>query len=158
DIFAVGDVYELLTRDMNGKAILCRRKPQRRDGRQPYSSAVMLLDCGKLTHWHWDRDIDEIFRGTLTFGPWISLLDEPDEHIGLLDEEWNHCDTLNEKTRLLHNTEIITQPWKTGLPADFHEHAPRWPAPVEALKRVARRMISANGDHRILYRPHPDPR
>jgi hypothetical protein len=39
------------------------------------------------------------------------------------EEEWNHHDTLTEKTKLLHNTEIPTQPWKTGLPADYHEHA-----------------------------------
>jgi len=38
----LGDVYELLTRDMNGKRILCCQKSEWRDGRQLYSSAVML--------------------------------------------------------------------------------------------------------------------
>ena len=158
DIFAVGDVYELLTRDMNDKAILCCPKSQWHDGRQLYSSAVVLLDCSKLEHWHWEREIDDIFRGTLKLGPWLTLLDESPDRIGLLEKEWNHFDTLTEKTKLLHNTEIPTQPWKTGLPADYHEHAPRWPAPVEALRRVAHRMTSAGGDRTIFYRPHPDPR
>lgn len=158
DVFAVGDVYELLSRDMQGKAIVCARRAQRREGRELYVSAVMLLDCGKLTHWQWERDVDDIFRGALKLGPWLSLLDEPSEHIGPLEEEWNHCDTLTEKTKLLHNTEIITQPWKTGLPADYHEHAPRWPASVEALRRIARRMTAADGDRVLRYRPHPDPR
>jgi hypothetical protein len=158
DVFAIGDVYELLTRDMEGKAILCCQKSQWRDGRRLYSSAVMLLDCGKLTHWQWEREIDDIFRGTLRLGPWLSLLDESPERIGLLEEEWNHCDTLTEKTRLLHNTEIPTQPWKTGLPADYHEHAPRWPAPLETLRRVARQMASPGKGRTVFYQPHPDPR
>jgi len=158
DVFALGDVYELLTRDMNGKAILCCQKPQLRNGRRLYSSAVMLLDCTKLTHWQWEREIDDIFRGDLKLGPWLSLHDEPPEHIGLLEEEWNHCDILTEKTKLLHNTEILTKPWKTGLPADYHEHAPRWPAPLEMLRRAARKMASRGRDRTIRYEPHPDPR
>ncbi len=72
DIFAIGDVYELLSRDMGGKAILCREKPEWREGRRLYSSAVMLLDCSKLTHWQWEREIDELFTGRLKLGPWLS--------------------------------------------------------------------------------------
>jgi len=53
DVFAIGDVYELLSRDMRGKAILCRERALQ--GRRLYSSAVMLLDCSKLTHWQWER-------------------------------------------------------------------------------------------------------
>jgi hypothetical protein len=158
DIFAIGDVYELLSRDMGGKAILCREKSERREGRRLYSSAVMLLDCSKLTHWHWEREIDEIFRSRLKLGPWLSLLDESSERIGLFEEEWNHPDMLTEKTKLLHNTEIRTQPWKTGLPADYHGHAPAGPTWVEAMKRAARRMVSAGQDRTVRYQPHPDPR
>jgi hypothetical protein len=59
DIFAVGDAWELLTRDMQGKAILCRRRagPKGRiDG--CLASSVMLLDCAKLTHWKAGLPID----------------------------------------------------------------------------------------------------
>ncbi len=150
NVFAIGDVYELLSRNMNGKAILCRQKPECRAGRRLCSSAVMLLDCAKLTHWDWKRDIDDLFSCRLALGPWLSLLDESPEQVGLLEEEWNHLDTLNEKTKLLHNTEIRTQPWKTGLP-----YAPRgsiW------LRRVARRMVSLGRDRTVRCQPHPDPR
>src|SRR5690242_10328389 len=47
DVFAVGDITELLDRDMQGKAILC--KAGRTEKR--FASSVMLLDCAKLTHW-----------------------------------------------------------------------------------------------------------
>ena len=158
DVFATGDVWDLLSRNMNGKAILCCQKPVWRDGRRLYSSAVMLLDCDKLTHWQWEREIDDIFRGVMPLGPWLSLMDELPERIGLLEDEWNHCDTLTDQTKLLHNTELTTQPWKTGLPADYHEHAPRWPPAVERLRRIACWLTSSDMHSAFLHQPHPDPR
>jgi hypothetical protein len=113
---------------------------------------------GRLTHWRWERDIDAIFGGARPLGPWLSLWDEALERIGPLEEAWNHFDTLTEATKLLHNTRIPTQPWKTGLPADYHQHAPRWPEPLESLPRVARRAISRDRSPAIRYQPHPDPR
>jgi len=157
DVFAIGDVYELLSRDMGGKAILCRQKPQAGEGPRLYSSAVMLLDCSKLTHWHWEREIDELFAHRLKMGPWLSLLDELPERIGLFEDEWNDHDTLTEKTKLLHNTEIRTQPWKTGLRADYNEYARKDPVWLDALKRARRRLLG-RPDQAVLYQTHPDPR
>jgi hypothetical protein len=159
DVFAVGDVYELLSRDMNGKAILCRQRPPRPNG-EPlgYSTAVMLLDCAQLRHWQWERDIDDLFSFKLMMMPWLSLQDESPARIGLFEEEWNHLDTLTQDTKLLHNTEIRTQPWKTGLPADYHQHAPPGPLSREGLKRGARRLFAKPADKQIFYLPHPDPR
>ncbi|HTS50215.1 MAG TPA: hypothetical protein VMH05_19850 [Bryobacteraceae bacterium] len=157
DIFAIGDVYELLSRDMGGKAILCRQKSEWREGRQLYSSAVMLLDCNQLTHWQWEREMDELFAHRLKLGPYLSLLDESPERIGLFEEEWNHFDTLNEKTKLLHTTETRTQPWKTGLRADYHEYARQDPIWLDTLKRV-RRTLSGQPDQTVRYQAHPDQR
>ena len=157
DIFAVGDVYELLSRDMGGKAILCRQRSEWREGRQLYSTAVMLLDCSQLTHWQWEHQIDELFRHRLTLGPLLSLLDETPDRIGLFEDEWNHPDTLNDKTKLLHNTEIRTQPWKTGLRADYNEYARRDPLWLDTLKRVRRKLLRRE-DHSVRYVPHPDQR
>ncbi len=47
DIFAIADVYELLTYDMGDKAILSRPRPHR--GKlKGYNSSVMVLNCSKL--------------------------------------------------------------------------------------------------------------
>lgn len=120
DVFAVhGDVGELLARDMHGKAIVCR-KIHPKDGRPSYyASSVMLLDCAKLKHWRWEEQIDAMFRGKLDYFQWMNLYVEPEETIGDLEEEWNHFDTLNDETQLIHNTGRLTQPWKTGLAIDF---------------------------------------
>src|ERR1700730_12133758 len=98
DVFAIGDVYELLSRDMGGKAILCRQRPLDRDGVRRYSSAVMLLDCAQLKHWRWERDIEDVLALKLKLGPGLTLLDESAERIGLFEEEWNHLDKLTENT------------------------------------------------------------
>jgi len=156
DVFAIGDVYELLSRDMRGKAVFCRPKSEWRNGRRLYSSAVMLLDCNKLTHWQWERDIDDLFAGRLALGSWLSLFDEAPERIGIFEDVWNHHDTLTETTKLLHNTQISTQPWKTGLPADYHEYAPRDAPWLAALKRIARRAILRRQERTFRYRSHPD--
>jgi len=157
DVFAIGDVYELLSRDMCGKAILCRQKSEWRQGRRLCSSAVMLLDCSKLTHWCWEREIDELFTGQRKMGPYLSLLDELPERIGEIEEEWNHHDTLTERTKLLHNTAIRTQPWKTGLPVGYRRNGPIGSV-VEALRSTARRMVWLGQDRTVRYQPHPDPR
>lgn len=158
DVFAIGDVYELLSRDMNDKAILCCPKQEWREGRQLNSTAVMLLDCDKLKHWHWERDIDDIFSCRLPLAFWLALLDELPERIGFFGEEWNHLDTLTEATKLLHNTKIQTQPWKTGLPADYHEYAPHGPPSLERLRRFARRALGKDAEKTVIYTPHPDAR
>jgi hypothetical protein len=121
DVFAMGDINELLTIDMKGKAILCRHVSDgyKGNGHRFYASSVMLLDCAKLTHWRWNDDIDRMFSGDLDYGPWIGLTTEDPDTIGEIGEEWNSFDKLTPSTRLLHTTERLTQPWKTGLPIDF---------------------------------------
>jgi hypothetical protein len=159
DIFAVGDVYELLRRDMKGKAILCRRRPE-----GFYTSAVMLLDCARLKHWRWKQDLDAIFAFRLDMYDWLRLLGENPDTIGRFEDEWNHLDTLNESTMLLHNTERSTQPWKTGLPVDFDlDQVGSYPYRAgfhasDILKRVKQRWLSLRITPLGQCQPHPDPR
>jgi hypothetical protein len=156
DIFAVGDVWELLTRDMQGKAILCRMRSWPKSMMGCYASSVMLLDCAKLTHWHCEQQFNELFEGKRDYMEWVCLKLEPAGSIGLLENEWNDFDRLNERTKLLHNTRRLTQPWKTGLPVDFTP-ADRFRLfpPLGWLMRARRRLF---GDHAFLgrYRNHPD--
>lgn len=160
DVFAVGDVWELLDRDMGDKAILCRRMIKRVGGKpqEAWSTSVMLLDCARLQHWRWDEEIAEIFSGQRMLGEYLSLMDEPPENIGLFEEHWNHMDTLNAETELLHNSGINTQPWKTGLPADYHEFTIRRQSLRQRLRQFLRTMVGRPGKPVMRYQPHPDPR
>jgi hypothetical protein len=165
DIFAVGDIYELLAMDMGEKAILCRHIEDgyKGSGNAFYASSVMLLDCAKLPHWRWDEDIDAMFSGRLDYGPWIGLNTEDPATIGKLGEEWNSFDTLNEQTKLLHTTERSTQPWKTGLPIDFDLNIKSAQAARPKGRGLVDRILSRFRISPALtaevpcYQPHPDP-
>ena len=50
DVFAVGDVWELLTRDMQGAAVMGRHRSDKADKQQRVATSVMLLDCARLRH------------------------------------------------------------------------------------------------------------
>jgi hypothetical protein len=139
DVFAVGDIYELLTRDMKGKAILARSAKTSFGSGAWYGTSVMLMDCEKLKHWDWEKTLNNMFKGTFDYGNWVGLRLENPDTIGLLEEEWNHFDTLAQNTKLIHMTERSTQPWKTGLPIDFD------------------RMHNASAYTIETYQPHPDP-
>lgn len=119
DVFACADIMELFNRDMKGRAILAKPIQSRNGLSRCYASSVMLLDCEKLRHWQWEENLKDLFSMRRDYRHWMSLLLEEPETIGQLEEEWNHYDTLTPSTKLLHNTQRITQPWKTGLPANF---------------------------------------
>ena len=157
DIFALGDIWELLSRDMGGKAILARPRSGTMDPGAAMISAVMLLDCARLAHWRCASDFAEAFAFRRDYGWWVALQLEPFQTIGRLADEWNDLDHLSPGTRLLHNTERRTQPWLTGLPTRFASNG-------QAVERRAagswldRLRGRPQGDPRSTHQPHPDRR
>jgi hypothetical protein len=158
DIFAVGDIWELLERDMEGAAILCRAHSGSKGRRGVMASSAMLLDCAKLTHWQCERQFNEMFAFERDYMDWIGLKLEPEGTIAPLEHEWNDFDRLTSDTKLLHNTKRKTQPWKTGLKVDyFPPEKPGGSAALGWLYRVRRRVF---GEYAFMghYLPHPDPK
>lgn len=157
DVFAVGDVWELLTRDMQGKAIMCRGRSGSKGKKGALATSVMLLDCAKLTHWKTQQQFDAMFEFKLDYMKWIGLYLEDRDTIGIFGNEWNDFDTLTENTRLLHNTKRKTQPWKTGLQVDYRPADTFQLFPPKHWFRRARRAVF--GDYGLAgkYKPHPDP-
>ncbi len=158
DIFAVGDIWELLSRDMGGKAIMCRRRsgPKGRIDKC-LASSVMLLDNAKLTHWKAEQGFREMFEFKRDYQPWICLKLEERDTIGLFENEWNDFDRLTPETKMLHNTKRRTQPWKAGLRVDWRpaERFRLFP-PAAWLMRARRKLF---GEYAFLgsYHRHPDP-
>ncbi len=156
DIFAIGDVWELFERDMEGKAILARPLRGKKGAAGYMASSVMLMDNEKLKHWNVEQQFNDLFNDKRDYGEWLGLKYEDPETIGVLEEEWNDLDVLTCKTKMLHTTLRRTQPWKTGLPVD---HIPRDNKPGIPLSgpvlRLKRKIF---GDCAFLgrYRQHPD--
>jgi len=158
DIFAVGDIYELLTRDMDGKAVMGRHRSGKAEKASQVATSVLLMDCEKLTHWQPEKEFDELFRFEKDYKEWMVLGYQDPDTVGYLENWWNDFDHLDDNTRLLHNTKRKTQPWKTGLPVDF--------TPADKFKEYSL-LASANrlrakvfGEYGLLgrYKEHPDPR
>jgi hypothetical protein len=157
DVFAVGDVWELLARDMGDAAIMARLHWSAKDQRGPFASSVMLLDCARLSPWRCEQQFDELFAFKRDYQAWMNLELEPPGSIAVLEPEWNDFDRLAPETRLLHNTKQETQPWKTGLPVDFLR--PDKPKGLRALPLVDRLRRAIFGEYAFLgtYERHPDP-
>lgn len=145
DCFGVGDVADLLERDMDGKAIMAVARPGHNQQADYVATSVMLLDNAKLTHWQFDRDLDDLFNRRFDYVDWIELKREDKAAIGFLESRWNDFDRLTDETGILHTTKRRTQPWKTGLPVDY---TLRERGPFDFLRRWSRRH----------YEAHPDPR
>ncbi len=158
DVFAVGDVFELLTRDMQDKALVCRPRSGLKKVEGCFATSVMLLDCAKLTHWRVEEQFRQLFEMKRDYREWICLKYEDGNQIGQFEYEWNDFDKLTPKTKLIHNTKRKTQPWKAGLPVDFRpaEQFRLFP-PIGWLMQARRRLL---GDYALLgrYKTHPDRR
>jgi hypothetical protein len=145
DIFGVGDVGELFERDLAGKAVWAVARPGHNQRDDYIATSVMLLDCARLKHWRFDKELDDLFAHRFDYIDWIELKREDPATIGGLEPEWNDFDRLSPQTKLLHTTKRRTQPWKTGLPVDYTLREGGW---FDAVRRLRRRH----------YEQHPDQR
>ena len=159
DIFALADITELLTRDMQGKAIMCRPKSGRKGRKGAWASSVMLLDCAKLTHWRFEENFQAMFEPNVQrdYMDWVSLKLEKRSDIGVLENQWNDFDNLTSETKLLHNTKRKTQPWKTGLSIDYRPADTFQLFPPRHWLRRARRALFGDYKFAGTYAEHPDP-
>lgn len=157
DVFAVGDVWDLLNRDMQGAAIMCRPKSGSKGKRGCMASSVMLLDCARLKHWKVEEQFNAMFDFSRDYMDWVCLKLEDPDSIGFFEESWNDFDHLDENTRLLHNTKRKTQPWKTGLPVDYRQADTFQLFPPRHWIRRARRALFGDYGLAGTYKAHPDP-
>jgi lipopolysaccharide biosynthesis glycosyltransferase len=109
DMVTLGDIDELYNLDFQGKPALAKAHDQ-----VVTFTSVMLMDCKKLKHWNvreWVALINAgltSYQGCMSGGP--SGMNFGD--FGALPKYWNHFDHYDETTRLIHYTNVPTQPWK----------------------------------------------
>ncbi|GAB5450889.1 MAG: hypothetical protein Hals2KO_12170 [Halioglobus sp.] len=158
DVFAVGDICELLERDMQGAAVMGRRRSAKEEKQSQVATSVMLMDCARLTHWDAEAEFDQLFRQEKDYKEWMVLAYEDPANIGYFEDYWNDFDHLDAHTRLLHNTKRKTQPWKTGLPVDYTPADKFKDKPLLASANRLRSKLF--GEYGLLgrYQPHPDPK
>ncbi|MEM6579891.1 MAG: hypothetical protein AAF699_01390 [Pseudomonadota bacterium] len=156
DVFAVGDIYDLLSRDMEGYAVMGRHRSGKTEKGYQVATSVMLMDCAKLRHWDAQKEFGELFTSEKDYKQWMVLAYDDPATIGYFEDHWNDFDHLDENTRLLHNTKRRTQPWKTGLPVDYTPADKFKDKPL--LASLNRLRANVFGEYGLLgrYHEHPD--
>jgi hypothetical protein len=157
DVFACADIWELLNRDMKGKAVMARMRSGTKGLiDKAYASSVMLLDCAQLKHWKVEEQFNAMFDGDHDYSRWIGLRNEDPTTLEFIENEWNDFDKFTTDTKMLHTTRRKTQPWKTGLPVDWRpaERFRLFP-PAAWVLRLRRKIF---GEYGLMgnYKVHPD--
>jgi len=109
DIVVLSDIKDLFVMDMGDHGALARPSIK-----NTWYTSVMLLQCGVLKHWvvkEWITLIENQladYRETMFGG--AGGLNHQD--FGNLPENWNHLDSADSTTKIIHYTNVPTQPWK----------------------------------------------
>lgn len=143
DIFACADVTALFSFDLEGRALAAC--PKKKD----WDSSVMVMDSAKLAHWKVSDILADIKNDRRAY---MSIMTLEHEEVTPLPREWNSLDILTKETKMLHTTNRLTQPWKTGLPIDFTRN--RHPKLFGLLPREP--LLKLLGKYPGRYQPHPD--
>jgi len=150
DVFAVKNFDKIFDVYHDEKfKIYCTKKNDR------IKSEVMLINTENFDHWDYEKIIDDLFSLKIDYSELINLDFINKNSIGLMDENFNSHDEITDQTILLHTTNRITQPWKTGLDIDYSYHASKFNLLINYLKKY----IGLDYQKKLLekkYQIHPN--
>ena len=113
DMLCLGDIGELFDTPMNGCDFLAKKEAYAGTGR--WGLSVMLIDCEKC-RFDLEAIVDEIDRGLYAYRDLTEMSPAFLQHhfyaIGEIDPHWNVFDFYDKETKLIHYTDLYTQPWK----------------------------------------------
>ncbi len=116
DIICLTDIGELIDTSLNGNDFLAKADAYSHRGEEFWALSVMLIDC-ETCRFDLETYYKEIDRGLYTNTEFSSmskafLADHPLK-IGALNPQWNVFDYYDRETKLIHYTNLYTQPWKS---------------------------------------------
>jgi len=113
DTICLSDIAELFDTPMNGADFLARYEAY--PGDALWALSVMLIDCERC-RFDLEQIIDEIDSGLYSMTDFSLMsprfLSHHSYNIGRLDPNWNVFDRWDDQTKLIHYTNLDTQPWK----------------------------------------------
>ena len=104
---------------------------------------------------NFEKIIDDLFSFKIDYSELINLEFIDKNSIGLIDENFNSHDEITDQTILLHTTNRITQPWKTGLDIDYSYNVSNLNLFINYFKKY----VGLDYQKKFLekkYQPHPD--
>lgn len=113
DTICLSDVGELFDTPMQGDDFLAKREAYR--GKELWGLSVMLIDCQRC-RFDLEKFVNEIDADLYSMSDFSCMgprfLAHHPYKIGELDPAWNVFDRWDNRTRLIHYTNLDTQPWK----------------------------------------------
>ncbi|NEO90352.1 MAG: glycosyl transferase [Moorea sp. SIO3G5] len=115
DTICLTDIGELLDTPLNGCDFLVKRAYSS-EAKDLWGLSVMLIDCQKCK-FDLETYYDEIEQGLYSYPDFARMspafLAHHHYQIGELDPLWNVFDYYDKDTKLIHYTNLYTQPWKS---------------------------------------------
>jgi lipopolysaccharide biosynthesis glycosyltransferase len=116
DTICLSDIGELLDTSLDGCDFLAKRDAYNHVNSNLWALSVMLIDCQKC-HFKLETYYEEMTQGLYTYKDFACmsptfLAHHPFE-IGELNPNWNVLDRADKDTKLIHYTNLYTQPWKS---------------------------------------------
>lgn len=112
DTVSLSDIGELFDAPMNGADFLAKPEAY---GDQLWGMSVLLIDCER-SRFDLELIINEIEAGLYSMNDFSNMgprfLAHHPYKIGQLDPAWNEFDRWDDKTKLIHYTNLDMQPWK----------------------------------------------
>jgi lipopolysaccharide biosynthesis glycosyltransferase len=115
DMICLQDIGGLFDVDVAGYDFMAKREYADRDGEKMWGLSVMLINCER-SRFPLEKIFEEIDRGLYTYTEFSQMgkkfLAHHPYQIGEIDPSWNVFDHADPNTRLIHYTNLSTQPWK----------------------------------------------
>ncbi|NES81874.1 MAG: glycosyl transferase [Moorea sp. SIO2B7] len=116
DTICLTDIGELFDTPLKGCDFLAKRDTYTSIGKDLWGLSVMLIDC-ETCHFDLETYWDEIDQGLYTYTDFSCMSPVFIAHhpykIGTLEPHWNVFDYYDKDTKLIHYTNLYTQPWKS---------------------------------------------
>ncbi len=124
DMLCLADIGNLFDGDLNDRAFSAKREAYTQAG-DKWGLSVMVIDCEK-SRFDLETYCDEIAKGQYSYQDFSCMSSAFLQHhffsIAELDPNWNVFDFCDCETKLIHYTNLYTQPWKT----ENHPFGERW--------------------------------
>lgn len=112
DTVCLSDISELFEARLSGNDFLAKR-----ESTETWGLSVMLIDCEK-TRFDLEAYCSEIDQGLYRYADFNQMnsrfLQYHSFSIADLDPNWNQFDFCDSNTKLIHYTNLCTQPWKAS--------------------------------------------
>jgi lipopolysaccharide biosynthesis glycosyltransferase len=117
DMICLSDIGELFDVSVDNFDFIAKKDSYGKIGENLWGLSVMLINCEKCK-FNLEKILDDIEKGLYSYSDFSLMsplfLSYHNYKIGEIDPRWNVFDYYDSNTKLIHYTNLYTQPWKSA--------------------------------------------